>query len=44
LDEAEPIRGDHVVEVALAPADGAVAFTDACKLGSNFKTDASAVT
>ena len=44
LDEAEPIRSDHVVEVALAPTDGAVALADAGKLGSNFKTDASAVT
>lgn len=44
LDKAEPIRGDHVVEVALAPANRAIAFTHAAKLGSNFKTDASAVT
>jgi len=44
LDEAEPIRGDHVVEVALAPTDGAVALADAGKLGSDLKTDASAVT
>lgn len=44
LDEAEPIRGDHVVKVALAPADGAVALADAGKFGSNLKMDASAVT
>jgi len=43
LDEAEPIRSDHVVEVALAPTDGAVALADAGKLGSNLKTNASAV-
>ena len=44
LDEAESIRGDHVVEVALAPTDRTVALADAGKLGSNLKTDASAVT
>jgi len=44
LDEAEPIRSDHVVEVALAPTDRTIAFTHAGKLGSNLETDASAVT
>ena len=43
LDEAELIRGDHVVKVALAPADRAIALADAGKLGSNFKADVSAV-
>ena len=43
FDEAEPIRGDHVVEVALAPADGTVAFADAGELGSNLELDPSAV-
>ena len=43
LDEAESIRGHHVVEVALAPTDGTVALADASKLGSNLKTDALAV-
>jgi hypothetical protein len=43
LDQAEPIRGDHVVEVALAATDRTIAFTHACKLGSNLKTDAPAV-
>ena len=44
LEEAKSIRGDHVVEVALAPADGTVALADASKLGSNLKADAPAVT
>jgi hypothetical protein len=40
LDEAESIRGHHVVEVALAPTDRTVALADASELGSNLKTDA----
>lgn len=43
LDEAESIRGDHVVEVALAPTDRTVALADASELCSNLKTDALAV-
>jgi hypothetical protein len=44
LDEAESVRSDHVVEIALAPTNGAIALADAGKLGSDLKTDASAVT
>ncbi len=44
FDEAEPIRGDHVVEVALTPTDRTIAFAHACKLGSNLEPNASAVT
>jgi hypothetical protein len=43
LDEAEPVRGDHVMEIAFAPTDGAVTLAETGKLGSNLKTDASAV-
>ena len=43
LDEMDPIRSDHVVEVALAPADGAVAFTHAGKLSANLEPNPSAV-
>lgn len=44
LDEAELIRGDHVVQVTPAPADRAIAFADTCKLGSNLELNTSAVT
>ena len=43
LDEAEVIRGDHVVEIALSPTDGAVTLADTGELGSSLKTDASAM-
>jgi hypothetical protein len=43
LDEAEPIRRDHVMEIALATADGAVALADAGELGSNLELNPSAV-
>ena len=44
LDEAEPIRGDHVVEIALAATDRAIALAHACKLGANLEPHAPAVT
>ena len=39
LDETESIGRDHVVKVALTPADRAIAFADSCELGSNLELD-----
>jgi hypothetical protein len=44
LEEAKAVRGNHVVEIALAPADGAVAFADSGEIGPNLEPNPPAVT
>src|SRR5262249_1572345 len=43
LNQAESVRGDHVVKVALAPADRAIALADARELGPDLELNAPAV-
>src|SRR5262249_15845084 len=43
LQEAEAVRGDHVVQVALAPADRAIGFADTGELGPDLELNAPAV-